>query len=133
MNETIVSLLGGRVAEKLILNDISTGASNDIERASKIARSMVTKYGMSDRIGPITYGSTQEEVFLGKEMNAQRDYSETTASQIDEEVKGIIMRAYETAEKILKDNIDKLHKVAQILLDKEKIEAEEFDAVFENA
>ncbi|MEG2348146.1 MAG: ATP-dependent zinc metalloprotease FtsH [Clostridia bacterium] len=130
MKEHIVSLLGGRVAEQLVLNDISTGASNDIERASKIARSMVTKYGMSEKLGPITFGATQEEVFLGKDMNNQRNYSEEVAGQIDEEVKDIIMRAYNYAEKVLKDNIDKLHKVAEILLEKEKMTAEEFEAVF---
>ena len=130
MKESIVSLLGGRVAEELILDDISTGASNDIERASKIARAMVMKYGMSEKLGPITFGSTQEEVFLGKEMNSQQNYSEKTASEIDAEVKDIIMRAYNYAEKVLKDNIDKLHKVAQVLIEKEKIEADEFEAIF---
>ena len=130
MKESIVSLLGGRVAEELILDDISTGASNDIERASKIARAMVMKYGMSEKLGPITFGSTQEEVFLGKEMNSQQNYSEKTASEIDEEVKDIIMRAYNYAEKVLKDNIEKLHKVAQVLIEKEKIEADEFEAIF---
>ena len=129
MKEHIVSLLGGRVAEQLILDDISTGASNDIERASKIARDMVTKYGMSENLGPITFGSTQEEVFLGKEMNTQRNYSEKIASQIDDEVKDIITRAYNFAEQVLKDNIDKLHKIAEILLEKEKVTAEEFEAV----
>ena len=130
MNENIVSLLGGRVAEKLVLDDISTGASNDIERASKIARAMVMKYGMSEKLGPITFGSTQEEVFLGKEMTSQRDYSERVASEIDDEVKDIITRAYNYAERILKENIDKLHKVAQVLIEKEKIESDEFDAIF---
>ncbi len=131
MKEHIVSLLGGRVAEQLVLDDISTGASNDIERASKIARDMVTKYGMSEKLGPITFGSTQEEVFLGKEMNTQRNYSEKIASQIDDEVKDIISRAYSFAERILKENIDKLHKIAEILLEKEKVTAEEFEAVME--
>lgn len=130
MQEHIVSLLGGRVAEELILNDISTGASNDIERASKIARSMVMKYGMSEKLGPITFGSTQEEVFLGKEMTSQRDYSEKVAAQIDEEVKDIITRAYSYAERILKEHVDKLHKVAKVLIEKEKIESDEFDAIF---
>ncbi len=130
MQEHIVSLLGGRVAEELVLNDVSTGASNDIERASKIARQMVTKYGMSDKLGPITFGANQDEVFLGKDMNNQRNYSETVASAIDDEVKEIIMRAYKYAEKLLKDNLDKLHIIAQILLEKEKITGEEFDAVF---
>ena len=130
MKENIVSLLGGRVAEKLVLNDISTGASNDIEKASKIARDMVTKYGMSDKLGPITFGETQEEVFLGMERNNGRNYSEKVAAQIDEEVGNIINGGYKYAEKLLKENIDKLHKVAEILIEKEKISAEEFEAVF---
>ena len=130
MKEHIVSLLGGRVAEQLVLDDVSTGASNDIERASKIARAMVMKYGMSEKLGPITFGSTQEEVFLGKEMNTQRNYSEKIAAEIDEEVKDIITRAYNYAEKVLKDNMDKLHKVAQVLIEKEKMEAEEFEDIF---
>ena len=130
MKENIVSLLGGRVAEKLVLNDISTGASNDIERASKIARDMVTKYGMSDKLGPITFGETQEEVFLGMERNNGRNYSEKVAAQIDEEVGNIINGGYKYAEKLLKETIDKLHKVAEILIEKEKISAEEFEAVF---
>ncbi len=131
MKEQLVSLLGGRVAEELVLNDISTGASNDIERASKIARAMVMKYGMSEKLGPITFGSTQEEVFLGKEMTSQRDYSEKVAAEIDEEVREIIGKAYAYAERILKDNIDKLHKVAKVLIEKEKIDAKEFGAIFE--
>ena len=130
MNEHIVSLLGGRVAEQLILNDISTGASNDIERASKIAREMVMKYGMSEKLGPISFGSTQEEVFLGKEMTTSRNYSEKVAYEIDEEVKDIVTRAYTYAERILKENIDKLHKVAELLIEKEKISGEEFDSIF---
>ncbi len=131
MEENIVSLLGGRVAEKLILDDISTGASNDIERATKIARSMVTKYGMSDRVGAIMLGSTQEEVFLGRDFAQSKEYSEETAAIIDEETKKIIDTAYNTAEEILKQNIDKLHKVAGILLEKEKIDGDEFAEIFE--
>ena len=130
MKEHIVSLLGGRVAEQLVLDDISTGASSDIDRASKIARNMVMKYGMSEKLGPITFGANQEEVFLGKDMNNQQNYSEKTAAQIDEEVKDIITRAYNYAERLLKDNIDKLHKVAEVLLEKEKMGAEEFEAIF---
>ncbi len=132
MEENIVSLLGGRVAEQLILNDISTGASNDIERASKIARAMVTKYGMSDRIGAIMFGSDQEEVFLGRDFAQSKNYSEETAAVIDIETKKIIDIAYKRAEEILTQNIDKLHQVAQILLEKEKIDGEEFDKIFEN-
>ncbi len=130
MEENIVSLLGGRVAEKLILNDISTGASNDIERATKIARNMVTRYGMSERVGTLTLGSTQEEVFLGRDFAQSKEYSEETAAIIDEETKKIVDTAYQNAEEILKANMDKLHTVAGILLEKEKIDAEEFDQIF---
>ena len=131
MEETIVSMLGGRAAEQLILNDISTGASNDIERATKIAREMVTKYGMSKRLGTIMFGSGQEEVFLGRDFGHTRDYSEHTADIIDEEVKKIIDSAYERALTILNENVDKLHIVAGILLEKEKIDGEEFEAIFQ--
>ena len=130
MVENIVSLLGGRVAEQLVLNDISTGASNDIERATQIARSMVTKYGMSERIGTITLGSSQEEVFLGRDFAQTKEYSEETANVIDEEVKSIIDFAYKKAEEILKANMEKLTKVANVLLEKEKIDGEEFDEIF---
>ncbi len=130
MIENIVSLLGGRVAEKLILDDISTGASNDIERATKIARAMVTKYGMSERVGTITLGQNQEEVFLGRDFAQAKEYSEETAGIIDEEVKNIIDAAYKKAESILREHIDKLHSVAGVLLEKEKIDGDEFDAIF---
>ena len=132
MEETIVSLLGGRVAESLILNDISTGASNDIERASKIARDMVSKYGMSDIVGAIMFGAGQEEVFLGRDLAQSKNYSEQTAAVIDAETKKIIDKAYKRAEDILKGHIDKLHVVAGILLEKEKIDGEEFAKIFEN-
>ena len=131
MEETIVSLLGGRVAESLILNDISTGASNDIERASKIARDMVSKYGMSDVVGAIMFGAGQEEVFLGRDLTQSKNYSEQTASIIDAETKNIIDKAYKRAEDILKEHIDKLHIVAGILLEKEKIDGDEFAKIFE--
>ena len=131
MEENIVSLLGGRVAEALILNDISTGASNDIERASQIARNMVTKYGMSDRVGTIMFGGGQGEVFLGRDFAQTKDYSEETANIIDEEVKKIVDRAYNRAVEILSAHADKLHAVAGVLLEKEKIEGEEFDKIFE--
>ena len=132
MIENIVSLLGGRVAEKLILDDISTGASNDIERATKIARAMVTKYGMSERIGTIMLGQNQEEVFLGRDFAQSKEYSEETAGIIDEEVKAIVDFAYQKAETILRENMDKLHSVAGVLLEKEKIDGEEFDKIFNN-
>ena len=130
MEENIVSLLGGRVAEAIILNDISTGASNDIERASQIARNMVTKYGMSERVGAIMFGGGQGEVFLGRDFAQTKDYSEETAGIIDEEVKKIIDRAYNRAREILTEHIDKLHVVATKLLEKEKIEGDEFDQIF---
>ena len=130
MEENIVSLLGGRVAEAIILNDISTGASNDIERASQIARNMVTKYGMSDRVGTIMFGGGQGEVFLGRDFAQTKDYSEETAGIIDEEIKTIIDKAYNRAKQILTEHVDKLHAVAQVLLEKEKIEGEEFDKIF---
>ena len=130
MEEHIISLLGGRVAEAIILNDISTGASNDIERASQIARNMVTKYGMSDRVGTITFGGGQGEVFLGRDFAQTKDYSEETAGIIDEEVKKIVDRAYNRAKDILTEHVDKLHTVAGILLEKEKIEGEEFEKIF---
>lgn len=132
MIENIVSLLGGRVSEKLVLDDISTGASNDIERATKIARNMVTKYGMSERVGTITLGQNQEEVFLGRDFAQSKEYSEETAAIIDEEVKSIIDYAYKKAAEILNANMEKLHVVAGILLEKEKIDGEEFDAIFNN-
>ena len=131
MEENIVSLLGGRVAEELILNDISTGASNDIERASQIARNMVTKYGMSDRVGAIMFGGGQGEIFLGRDFAQTKDYSEETAGIIDEEVKKIIDYAYNRARNILSEHADKLHAVAGVLMEKEKIEGEEFDRIFE--
>ena len=130
MVENIVSLLGGRVAEKLVLDDISTGASNDIERATQIARNMVTKYGMSEKVGTITLGSNQEEVFLGRDIAQAKEYSEETAALIDEEVKSIIDFAYHKAAEILQANMDKLTSVANVLLEKEKIDGEEFDEIF---
>ena len=130
MEENIVSLLGGRVAEALILNDISTGASNDIERATQIARSMVTKYGMSDRMGAVMWGSSNEEVFLGRDFGHTKEYSDETAAIIDAEVKRIIDNGYNRARTILSEHIDKLHTVAGVLIEKEKIEGEEFDAIF---
>ncbi len=132
MEETIVSLLGGRVAEKLVLNDISTGASNDIERATKIAREMVTKYGMSDKLGTINYAADSGEVFLGRDFNRHSDLSDKTAAEIDDEVKRIIDEAYKAAEYILNANLDKLHIVANILMEKEKIDGEEFARIFES-
>ena len=131
MREELVVLLGGRVAEALVLDDISTGASNDIERATKIARAMVTKYGMSDKLGPITYGSDGSNPFLGKEMGHISNYSEQTASEIDEEIQNIISTAYQQTEKILKDHIDELHRLAGVLYEKEKVDGVEFQQVMD--
>ena len=131
MREELVVLLGGRVAEALVLDDISTGASNDIERATKIARAMVTKYGMSDKLGPITYGTDDSNPFLGKEMGHISNYSEQTASEIDEEIQSIISTAYEKTEKILKDHMDELHRLAGVLYEKEKVDGVEFQQVMD--
>ena len=132
MEENIVSLLGGRVAEALVLGDISTGASNDIERASKIARAMVTKYGMSEKLGTITFGSGGEEVFLGRDFAKERNYSEGTSALIDEEVKRIVDNGYNTAVKILTENMNKLEAVANVLLEKEKIDGDEFELIMKD-
>ena len=129
MEENIVSLLGGRVAEQLVLGDVSTGASNDIERATKIAKSMVTKYGMSDVVGTIMFGSGQEEVFLGRDFAQHNDVSEQTASVIDAEVKNIIDTAYRRAVDILNQNMSKLQEVASVLMEREKIDGEEFEEI----
>jgi len=128
MQDEIITLLGGRVAEQIILGDISTGASNDIQRATSIARQMVTKYGMSDKLGPILYGSesSSDEVFLGRDFNNTRNYSEETASLIDSEVKRIVSEAYTMAEQILRENIDRLHFVASYLMKNEIMEEEQF-------
>ncbi len=130
MYDNIIVLLGGRAAEKLVLDDISTGASNDIERASKIARQMVTKFGMSDSIGPINYGSDNDEVFIGRDFVHSKSFSEKISSEIDDEVRKIINTCYENCLTLLKDNMTKLHNVAMVLYEKEKISGEEFEEVF---
>ena len=131
MKTKLITLLGGRAAEAVILDDISTGAQNDIERATKIARSMVTHYGMSDRLAPMTYGSDEDEVFLGRDFTRARNYSELVAAEIDKEMRGLIDEAYKTATSLLKTNIERLHRVAQKLLEKETISGKEFEALFE--
>lgn len=131
MLDDIIGLLGGRVAEKIIFDDFSTGASNDIERASEQARKMVTRYGMSDKLGPIAFGQGNDEVFLGKDYNHIRNYSETVAAQIDDEVEKIIRNAYDQTEKLLREHIDKLHKVAGELVIREKITGDEFRILME--
>lgn len=129
MKENIITLLGGRVAEKIILDDISTGASNDIERATSIARSMVTKYGFSEKLGPLVYGNDQSEVFLGRDFNSSRNYSENVAAEIDSEMRELIDEAYEKAKDILETHIDKLHFLARYLIKNEKIDGELFDDI----
>ena len=131
MFEQIVSLLGGRVAEKLVLDDISTGASNDIERATDIARKMVTRYGMSEALGPIAYGSDHDEVFLGREIGHMQTYSEAVAARIDVEIKKIVDEAYARCEQILTSELMRLHGVAGYLLEYETMDSETFDHYFE--
>lgn len=129
MLDSLVSLLGGRVAEALVLGDISTGASNDIERATEVARKMVTRYGMSEKLGPITFGSGNDEVFLGRDYSHLKNYSEETAAEIDSEINRIITTAYARTENILSEHMDKLHAVAGALIEREKISGEEFETV----
>ncbi len=132
MLDQLVVLLGGRVAEKLVLDDISTGASNDIERVTAIAKSMVVKYGMSDKLGAMTFGSGHDEVFIGKDYGRARDYSESVAAQIDAEIKAIVDDAYARCTKLLTENMDALERVAQALLEEETIDGERFEEVFLN-
>ncbi len=132
MINDIVVLLGGRVAEALVLDDISTGASNDIERATKLAREMVTKYGMSEKLGPIAFGSSEgSEVFLGRSMGQVKDFSENVAQQIDEEIKNIIVSCYNKTADILKTNMAKLTEVAEALIKSEKMDGDEFKKIME--
>ncbi len=130
MLDNLVTLLGGRVAEKLVMDDISTGASNDIERASDIARKMVTRYGMSDKLGPIAFTSDHDEVFLGRDFASSKNYSEEVAALIDEEVKRIIMEAYDRCQKMLEERRETLDRVAAYLLENETMDGEAFEQVF---
>ena len=127
MRERIISLLGGRCAEEIFLDDICTGASNDIERATATARNMVTKYGFSSKLGTVTYGSDNDEVFLGKDYGHTKNYSESVAAQIDEEVRSIIEKAYSDCVEILRANADKMHFLAKYLLKYEKIDGDDFE------
>ena len=133
MKEEIIMLLGGRIAETIYHgDDFTTGASNDIERATKIAKDMVVKYGMSDELGPILYGSSNDEVFLGRDYGHIDNVSQDVAAKIDKEIKKIIDEAYEAGETLLRTHIDKLHAVAKRLFEKEKIDADEFKEIMEN-
>lgn len=133
MEDELVSLLGGRAAEALVLGDISTGAQNDIERATKLARKMITQYGMSSNLGPMTYGTDEDEVFVGRDFGRTRNYSEEVAAAIDREMRSLIDKAYNKAEELLKENINKLHRVAEALLEKETLDSKEFEEVFQGA
>ena len=130
MREQIIHLLGGRVAEMLTLDDVSTGASNDIQRATDIAKEMVTKYGFSEKLGPVNYSSS-DEVFLGKDFSTRKNYSEETASEIDEEVKAIIEEAYAAAKAILQENMEQLKAVAEGLLEVETLDNEQFIKLYD--
>lgn len=131
MLEQICSLLGGRAAEQLTQNDVCTGASNDIERATDLARKMVTKFGMSDKLGLVTYGHDDNEVFLGRDFSSTPNYSEKTAAVIDEEIESVVMTQYKKALELLNSAMPKLHEVAKVLFDKEKISGEDFRAIME--
>ena len=131
MLEEIVSLLGGRVAEQLFLDDISTGASNDIERATAIAKNMIIKYGMSNSLGTRSFGSSNDEVFIGRDFGHTKDYSEDVAAKIDAEIKRIIDECYSRCSEILSNQADKVKTTAALLLEKEKVDADEFEALFE--
>jgi cell division protease FtsH len=133
MTQDVIVSLGGRVAEELIFDDVTTGASNDIKQATKTARNMVTKYGFSKNIGMIHYGDDDEEVFIGRDLAHTKGFSEATAKAIDDEVKRIIDECYEKAVKILRENEQILHKCANLLLEKEKIGRSEFEALFESS
>ena len=130
MQQQIVALLGGRAAEKIVLNDITTGASNDIERATNIARAMVTKYGMSEKLGPISLGDDNNEVFIGRDWGHTRNYGESIATEIDAEIKNIVDAAYKQAMDILNENMDVLHKTTDLLMEKEKVTGDEFRELF---
>lgn len=127
MEENIITLLGGRVAEALVLDDISTGASNDLERATATARNMVTRYGFSEALGPVVYGNDQNEVFLGRDLGNSKNYSDRVAGEIDDEIRRMIEEAYQKTESILKEHMDQLDLLAKYLMIHEKIERDEFD------
>jgi cell division protease FtsH len=129
--DSIAILLGGRAAEEIVLNHRTTGAGNDIERATDIARKMICEWGMSDVMGPLNYGRKEEPVFLGKEIQRQRDFSETTANGIDAELKAIVSGCFERARGLILQNIDALHAVAAALLDKEALDGQEIDKILQ--
>jgi cell division protease FtsH len=127
----ITILLGGRAAEELVLHDFTTGAGNDIERATNIARKMVCEWGMSEKMGPLSYGKKDEQIFLGREFATHKDYSEETAKSIDQEITGIVTNCYKNAKGLLEENINTLHHIAEALLEKEVLNTEELDQIIE--
>jgi cell division protease FtsH len=131
--KALAILLGGRAAEEIALNHMTTGAGNDLERATDLARKMVTEWGMSDKLGPVTFGKKVEQIFLGREISQHKDYSEKTAIDIDEEVKRIVLDAYVTAKNLLTENQDLLEMLAKNLLEKETIDGSEIDALIQEA
>ena len=126
-------LMGGRVAEELVLKTQTTGAGNDIERASEMARKMVCEYGMSENLGPLTFGKKDEQIFLGREISQHRDYSELTAQKIDDEVRNIVTGAYDMTKQLIHDNLDTLHRMAKALLEKETLDGKDIDAIMNDA
>ena len=125
MLDELKVLLGGRVAEALVLKEISSGASNDLQRATALARQMICDYGMSEKIGPVTFGHRQDQVFLGRDIARDKDYSEEVAAEIDKEVRAFLDDAYAATEKLHNENMDKLHLIAQALIERETLEKEE--------
>ena len=125
--------MGGRAAEDIVLHDFTTGAGNDIERATNLARKMVCEWGMSEKMGPLSYGKKEEQIFLGREFATHKDYSEETAKHIDEEVVSIVKANYEKAKKLINDHIEILHKIAGELLEKEVLNGVEIDAIIGDA
>ncbi|HXW76987.1 MAG TPA: cell division protein FtsH, partial [Candidatus Eremiobacteraceae bacterium] len=131
--DRITVLLGGRVAEELIFHEVTTGAQDDLQKATNLARKMVTEYGMSAKLGPLALGRKHEQVFLGRDIMEERNYSEEVASQIDAEVRGIVDSCYTNAYHLLETNIDKLHRLAEALLEKETVEADEVDRLLSDS
>jgi len=125
----IAILMGGRVAEELVLHDMTTGAGNDLERATDLARRMVCEWGMSENLGPLTFGKKEEQIFLGREITQHRDYSEDTAVKIDQEVNSIVMENYNQVKKLLSDNLTTLHRLAENLLERESLDTEDIDKI----
>jgi len=131
--KSLAILFGGRVAEELVLNHMTTGAGNDLEKATELARRMVCEWGMSENLGPMTFGKRNEEIFLGRDFTQVQDYSERTAREIDNEVRGIIQQSYQTARDLLETNLDALHKVAETLLEKESLDGAEIESIMQSA